>query len=294
MKSGNMLSIIMIALMAGSGSAFGSLVAVDFGADYSSGYINATDATATSAVDADFDGNSDDRMRGITLGTTYSPMNSASFTNRTGKSGTGMKYGVSLATLDSSTDPTIANNRFTPTDDTYVGTTDTVGANERLATAWYWEKSSFLNGANAASGLSFANAAGSLTAVVKLAGSNVGASMRGASFLVQNDGQWYINAFTSAGTPATLSINAATANWYVFDPAAGTLFFDRSAYGTAVQGSSFANITALGIYEQQEVFSTTAAQGINSFQAMLVPEPATIGMLGLGAVAILFARRMRK
>ena len=253
--------------------------AVDFGADYSSGYINATDATATSAVDADFDGNSDDRMRGITLGTTYSPMNSASFTNRTGKSGTGMKYGVSLATLDSSTDPTIANNRFTPTDDTYVGTTDTVGANERLATAWYWEKSSFLNGANAASGLSFANAAGSLTAVVKLAGNNVGASMRGASFLVQNDGQWYITTFISAGTPATLSINAATANWYVFDPAAGTLFFDRSAYGTAVQGSSFANITALGIYEQQEVFSTTAAQGINSFQAMLVAKGTGLGLV---------------
>ena len=256
------------------------VMAVDFGANYSTnsgeshnwGYIDATNSTFTNTVDADFDGNADDQMLGVVAGSDYTPTSHPDWTTPVGKSGPGMKYGISLANIDTNANPILAYNRFTPDDYTYVQNADTVGADGRLATEWYWEKSSFLNGANLGENLSFADEAGSLTAVVRLSGSNVGGSMRGASFLVKNDTQWYISTLISSGIGATLSINAATANWYAFDPAAGTLFFDRFDYGSAVPGSTFTNITALGVYEQQEVFSAVASQGITSFQAKLAFE----------------------
>lgn len=253
------------------GTATNGVVGLDFGADYSSVYINAGDAPVMSTVDADFDGDVDDRMASIAFGTAYSPVDSVNFTTPAEKSGPGLKYGMSLANIDSTLEPVSTINRFTYNDDTYINgiTNDVPGISRRMATAWCWEKSDFLNDANYADHVSFADEEGSLELATNLAGTPEPGTMRGAAFLAQSDGQWYVTSLLSAGYTSVFSINGATENWYVFDPAEGTLFFDRSDYGPSVPGSSLTNLTALGLYTQTELIDGSLYHGFKTIKAVL-------------------------
>ncbi len=252
---------------------------IDFDADYSTsqgatnqyGYIDATNPVFTNSVDADFDGNVDDQMIGIVFGSDYTPTASEWFTTPAGKSGPGLKYGMSQANIDSALAPVMTLNRFTPTDATYINglTNDVPGVGRRMATAWYYEKNAFLNGADSLPKLTFANKAGSLKVATNLSGNPSAGTLRGAAFLAQSDGQWYITELTSAGYTSVLSINGATADWYAFDPQSGTLFFDRSDYGTPVAGSALTNITALGIYTQTELTEDNLYHGFKTLNASL-------------------------
>ncbi len=296
MKIRNVLSAMAIMLLVGVSAAFGSVAAVNFGADYASANINASGALVVSRAVADFDGSSDDRVGSIAFGTEFSPPNSVNWNTPAGKSGGVIKYGTSVANINSATDPSLGVNRISTADIIQAGNGAGTTA-MRLASAWYWEKASFLNGASAASGLAFTNAASSLSAYFNNGGTPTTGFSRRGNFLVENGSTWYISADEFGSTGGSFAINAATAQWYVFDPAAGTLFWDRAAMGTAVSGSTFTNIQAMGLYVQHELINGTtinaALQGFSSFQATVIPEPATIGMLGLGAAAMLLVRRLR-
>lgn len=243
-------------------------VALDFGggADYGSSWVNANDTPTESTVDADFDGNADDQMLSIAFGTTYSPMDTV--TTPAGMSGPGMKYGMSLANIDTNLTPVMSYNRFSPNDYSQIDGADQAG-DRRMATVWYYEKSDFLNGADQSDNLSFANEDGSLVFASNLSGTPASGYMRGAAFIAQSDGQWYITTLISAGYTTVYSNNAATANWYAFDPAADTLFFDRSDYGVSVLGSTLTNITALGMYAQTGLTSGNLYQGVKQLKAVL-------------------------
>ncbi|QHI69287.1 hypothetical protein [Tichowtungia aerotolerans] len=266
--------LVGMGLLASVSVAVEPVVAVDFGADYSDSYINAFEVPVFSTVDADSDGKKDDRLLSIAFGTAYWPLDSDIVVIPEGKSGPGLKYGVSLANIDSDLDPVMNLNRFTPKDETVIyGWTNTVpGISRRMASAWYWEKINFLNGADQKKGLRFADEEDSLKLATNLAGTPAAGFMRGAAFLVQSDGRWYITKLTSAGYTTQWSINGAAADWYEFEPAKGTLFFDRSNPGPAVKGSSLMDITAFGMVAQHGLTSGTLYQGFKTMSAVLVAE----------------------
>ncbi|MEA2067937.1 MAG: PEP-CTERM sorting domain-containing protein [Verrucomicrobiota bacterium] len=291
-------SVVTVMLSIGAPVALGGVVAVDFGADYTPANINATKVLNIDAtVDADFDGTADDRAGSIVFGTVFTPPNSANWTTPASKSGSVIKFGVSVANINSSVDPVDLNiSRISSTD--IIQSMNGAGtAAMRMATAWYWEKASFLNGADATANLGFSDETASLSAYFNNGGTPTTGFVRSGHFLVQNGSDWYISADQWVSTGGALSINAATADWYVFDPQADTLFWDRDDMGTAVAGSTLADITAMGLYVQHELDDGTAVnamqQGFSSFQATVIPEPATISIMGFGALAAWIARRLQ-
>ena len=245
-----------------------TVVAVDFGAEYTTASINASASPSTSTRDADFDGTLDDRVTTIAFGTHYSPTDSANWVTPSGKSGAEIKYGISVANMNTTADPSISLNRIDNTLNRLQASSGIGTSAMRMASAWYWEKPSFLNGANAAANLTFLSMLNTLSSYFY---SSAGAY---ASFLVESDGGWYISDPLSVAS-GRKSINAATANWYVFDPAPDTLFWDDNAKGQAVLGTIFTDVTAVGIYLQHELFDGTivnaALQAFSSFQATVHP-----------------------
>ncbi len=274
MKKNYLIMVVGAGLAAPALMAAGPVTVVDFGADYSDSYINAYDVPVMSTVDADFDGEQDDRLLSIAFGTAYWPSDSEGFSTPEGKSGPGLKYGMSLANIDSDLDPVSTLNRFTYKDDTYINgiTNDVPGISRRMATAWYWEKSHFLNGANEMRNLTFADTEGALKLATNLAGTPAPGFMRGAAFLVQSSGRWYITKLTSAGYTTQLSINGAAADWYEFEPVKSNLFFDRFNPGSSVKGSSLTDITAFGMVAQHGLVPGNLYQGFKTMSAVLVAE----------------------
>ena len=121
--------------------------------------------------------------------------------------------------------------------------------------------------------------------------------------VVQNGSTWYISQTQNTGNrangvPLTILTDAASALWAEWNPLA-SIDADTLDFSTTVPGSTFKDIQAVGIYSHQTKTATppgTAfANTISSIQigAVAVPEPATVGMLGLGAVITLLLRRMR-
>jgi hypothetical protein len=286
-------------------------VAVDFGAQYSANSINSAGwqtSVPTPPVeyvthDANFNGSATDRTQYVPLGEEHTAPNSTTnWITPEGKSGAVVRYGTSIANIGSTDNTTMRLVRFSggapqAFQNTSALTSDATAA-MRMASAWYWEKSSFLNGADALGGLSFADQ----TASLSVGFLNRGATTEGVvsgRFMVQSDGVWYLSGDELTGTSdGTLSINAAASNWFSFDPLSSSLlFYDPSNLGTAVAGSALDSITAIGVHVQHELFDGTvnnayAHHQFNSLQAVVIPEPATVSaLLGLGALALVMIRR---
>jgi hypothetical protein len=275
--------LIMMPLMLCS-AVRGSLVGIDFGGNYSSANINSAKTETYSSGDFDFDGSADDRVSKVAFGSVFTPPNSANWTNIAGKSNGTIYHGISLAILNKTNNPAIGFDRLAGTvvnDRIQIGG-GTTGETNSLAVALYWNSTNFLNGGSAA----LADETNSLS--VTLNGTGVAPSVR---FLVQAGGQWYVSATSNT---ASFSINGATASWYAFDPAANAMFLDTANLGTAVSGTSLGAITAAGVYAQTMKYTGGSSLfGMDAFKLTVVPEPATIGMLGLGAISILICRRFR-
>ena len=82
---------------------------MDFGADYTSNNINNSIPAGSGLAtgDYDFDGSSDDRAYIIPFGSEASVTSSSNWTTPAGKSGATINYGISVANIDSSTDPDV-------------------------------------------------------------------------------------------------------------------------------------------------------------------------------------------
>lgn len=294
------LLLVALSLNFTAALADASTLAVNFGGDYTAANINAAFTPSIGDFDADFDGLADDRVANIPFGTTFGPPNSANWNTPLGASGAEIKQGVSVGLLNwnsaSDPQPAINLNRISATD--IIQVTSGIGTSAlRMASAIYWEKPSFLNGQHAIPSLSFADDAASITANFNNAGTPTNAGGRLSRILAQSGGSWYVSATVFGSTNGTLTFNGAATDWYAFDPAAGTMFWDTANPGSAIAGSMLNDITALGIYTQHELISGTSAsaanQGFSRLQVMVIPEPSTYALLSVCLVlALAFRRRL--
>lgn len=280
-------------------SASAQIVVLDFGGmDYSSSNINtATPPTQTVTGDYNFNGVSGDQATFVSLGQMHTATNSSNWITPEGKTGPVIRYGFSIANLGSAVDPSMGLVRYNGSARALQNSSGAGTDAMRMASAWFWEKSSFFNEADEAGGLSFANQANSLSVGFLNSGPPAAGSVRLGRFMVQSDDVWYLSGDVFGGTTGTLSINAAASTWFAFDPlAASLLFYDPSSLGTGVAGASLNNITAIGVHVQHELFNGTSANAaqhqFNSLRAVVIPEPVTISvLLGLGALGIVLFRR---
>lgn len=263
--------------------------AVDFGADYTKSNLNATTTPTLTTVDADFDGQVDDRAAVVTLGTVFSPPTLSGWTTPVGKSGAVIRHGISLANLNSGTNPSIQLNRINAAD--VIQVTNGVGTGAmRMATAFYWERQEFLNGLDTAEPLSFVDAGDSAQATLVNAGAATAEDGRASRLLVRSGGIWYVSGSTFNGTAGSLAFNGRTETWYRFEPAAGTLFWNSTAPGNPFSGTELDEITAVGVYSQHDLFDGStlnhAIHGLSGLTVSLSSNPDEVPVGPPGTVRI--------
>lgn len=268
-------------------SAHASQLAVDFGADYTTSNINSSKTVLESNGDFDFDGTSDDRVSSVAFGTVFTPTGAPSWTTPTGKSGATIYHGVSVAVFNNQAiNPGVAMDRISSGDTIQVGLTAAGTETYSLAAAYYWEAADFLS--SGTGGL--VDAADSMVANVFSSGPKAT-----ARFMVQAGGQWYLSQASNDGP---LSINGGAANWYAFDPTSNAMFWDETAPGATVIGTSLGDITAAGIYAQTDAGYTGGSGSlfqVQSLQISVIPESNAYALLlgGVSLAGVVLLRRKR-
>jgi len=117
--------------------------------------------------------------------------------------------------------------------------------------------------------------------------------------VVQNGSTWYISAASNTvdQSGAKIFTDASSMLWSVWDPTTETgLSGSELDFSTTVAGSTFTDIQAVGFWSRfTDNAATTPSATISGIQigVVVVPEPVTVGMLGLGALVTLVFRRMR-
>jgi hypothetical protein len=113
-----------------------------------------------------------------------------------------------------------------------------------------------------------------------------------ARWVVVANGTTYLSAssFNPGGSSTTTNDNPDEINWAAWTPGAD-MSFGSLSYDTL--GSSLNNITLAGVAVNYTA-AASAGSGryiLQGFTADVIPEPATVGMLGLGALLTLALRR---
>jgi hypothetical protein len=288
--------------------SWAQVVAVDWGGSYGNSFssnLNQGLGTATNNTgDYTFDGNSDAAYI-IPFGGVFSPSADNRYLAPAGKTGP-LFTGTMLVNHSSATAPTNAGiYRWSAATDPnqLQRTAPTLGegfTNVSWSTSYFAKKTNFLNGLNAAGPVGFSDqtngASVSLSAL-----RNSGSGVATVGFIVQEGADWYFSlAFTRAATNSdfsgTITLNPYAADWYAFDPLINQLV-NTSDLGTAKAGSTFADINAFGVLGQSFGFNGTAGNSqkfdVTGFSVAMVPEPSTVGLLGLGAVIALWLGRRR-
>lgn len=146
-----------------------------------------------------------------------------------------------------------------------------------LAFAPHVRKSDFLNGADAASSISFADQADGFQANLNLSGTTVEDGIRRGRLLVQNGSNWYISE-SLVPTQDTLSVNPYTETWHLID--AAELMYTEDAGSvpdstSSFLGSSLTDIQALGVLMINMVDGTdgqTKSLSTSEFSAVVIAE----------------------
>ena len=142
----------------------------------------------------------------------------------------------------------------------------------------------------------FTNQSASITQFVynvRLSGSGTVQSNLLRIVVQKDDGSFYISQ--ERGRPSTGYItnsNPLALSWYNYDPV-------NSIAGIGSQATDFTlnNVKSVGMWTSTEHVSGASLNmgaGLSVFQAYgTIPEPATVGMLGLGALVTLLIRRIK-
>jgi hypothetical protein len=142
----------------------------------------------------------------------------------------------------------------------------------------------------------FANESASITQFVyniRLSGSGAAQSNLLRLVVQKDDGSFYISQ--ERGRPSTgyvTNSNPVALSWYNYDPVNSI-----AGIGSQATGFTLNNVKSVGMWTSTEHLSgasLTLGAGLSVFEAYgTIPEPATIGMLGLGALVTLLIRRAR-
>ena len=154
--------------------------------------------------------------------------------------------------------------------------------------------------ANFANGLNTGNVGFDATSDFSIAVTTWSGISKSLRAVVQNGSTWYIsqseNTASGSNEAKTLA-NAASMRWSIWNPTTSADFSgDSLNFSTTVAGSTFTDIQAVGVWGRIVDGATNPNLSITTIQigAVAVPEPATVGMLGLGAIVTLMIRRMRR
>ncbi len=283
----------------------GAVVGVDWGGSYGSTSLNQGTGAATTdtATDYTFDAVSD-AAYSVAFGSVYTPSVDSRYLAPAGKTGP-LYTGMQLVNHSSSTVPTEAGiYRFSAATNPnqLQKTNPTNGGSDpmSMSASYFSKKADFLNGLDSAAGISFVNAVDAASVSMAILRNKNGGTAT-IAFVVQEGTDWYATIATNRAVSGsdwsgTLTVNPYTADWYAYDPSANQ-FLNTDDLGAAKAGSTFTNITAFGITGQSMGYDGAVANtqklDFTGFSVALIPEPATIGMLGLGALATLLLRRLR-
>jgi hypothetical protein len=178
-----------------------------------------------------------------------------------------------------------------------AATTNTAGAamDYNFDFMYVFKKADFVNG------LSTGSVGFDENSTFKFTAPSWRADTKDARAVVLNGSKWYISLDKSLNsaqgtTPITISANASTCLWVEFNPLTSIDFDAINFAGDSVAGSTFKDIQAAGMYAHMTKVATGVQTSITSIEigGALVPEPATVGMLGLGALVTVLFRRIRR
>jgi hypothetical protein len=282
------------------------MIAVDWGGSYGNSFSSTINQGLGTAItltgDYTFDGNSDAAYI-LPFGGVFMPSADSRYVAPAGKTGP-LFGGTMLVNHSSATVPTGTGiYRWSAgTPNTLQRTaphTEGLGTTASMSTSYFVKKTDFLNGLNTASSVGFSNqAAGASVSISDLRNFSGVATV---GFIAQEGSGWYFSlAHTRAAAggafSGTISLNPYAADWYAFDPLSNQLL-NTGNLGTAKAGSTFNNINAFGVLGQNFGFNGTVANSqkfdVTGFSAVMIPEPSTVGLLGLGAVVALLLGRQR-
>lgn len=153
------------------------------------------------------------------------------------------------------------------------------------------KKADFANGLSAASAIGFSSSDGFVMSVAQY-----NADSKSLRAVVKNGNTWYIsqaaNVNTTASAQKIVLTDAANALWAVWDPLTS---IDAASldFTSTVAGSTFTDIQAVGFYEHMVKAASGPIFAVTKMDigATAIPEPATVGMLGLGCLVVLGIRR---
>lgn len=166
----------------------------------------------------------------------------------------------------------------------YLQIRDILGTTYPINSVLFWKKEDFLNGMN--------NAEVSLTSFYMEADSHINAtSLR---WVVQDAAEnFYISDYTMVGNSGYASYeltDLSSVSWYTYDPGTD---ISVDGIGAEVAGITFDDVAGVGfrVYVNASDSSNEVIR-IRDFEVTAVPEPGTLGMLGLiGAICFFIRRR---
>lgn len=169
-------------------------------------------------------------------------------------------------------------NATTPGDSLY--TVLTVGVGQ--GAIFLWDKAGFWGGASDAASTV------DLTGMTVNITDNAGSTASSVRFVIRLGTDFYVSGTSGEGT--TDIADPSTLNWYNYDVA------NYKTIGSAVTLTDFSNLTAAGLYLTATSTGSSIAISVNNFgvSGTVIPEPATVGLLGLGTLVSLLLRRVRK
>lgn len=155
--------------------------------------------------------------------------------------------------------------------------------NARVQGLIFFNKQDFLNG--------YSNVTLSLNGVVGSMNTTAISFGQALRYAVQSGGSWYLSETNKTTAGSFSNVSLQDQNWGVWDPSTTPFGTVPATFDTL--GTSITDVSAFGFYFQIER-ATSASIELDSF-VIAVPEPSTIGLLGLSAGALLLFRlRARK